>query len=184
MAWSKRWGVRARKKCSRRAPTRSHLDVEAVEFEGRADHPSDKLGDRIEAHRHPRLVNHTPQRRVPLRVWVRVAVRHNIELAVYSGSLVQRSLGDDEPVRVVVDVSEADPVLAIAENAQPAGATRLQQVGKEQVISRAVHLVRGHGAGEQAFVRCRCDGELRHGLGLRIELKVALLRSRAATCGA
>ena len=45
-------------------------------------------------------------------------------------------------MRVVVDVSEADSVLSGPEDAQPARARRLQKIRQEEVVARAVHLVR------------------------------------------
>ena len=76
-----------------------------------------------------------------------VGVGDDVELAERGGAGVERALGDHEGVRVVVDVREADAVAPGAEDAEPAGARRLEQVGQEEVVARAVDLVRGQGQG-------------------------------------
>jgi hypothetical protein len=47
-------------------------------------------------------------------------------------------LGDDEAVRIVVDVGEADPVGAGAENAQAPGTSGFENIGQEQIVTRAI----------------------------------------------
>ena len=91
---------------------------------------------------------------------------------------LQRALGDDQPVRVVVDVGEADAVLAAAEDAQPAGASRLEKVGEEEVVARPVDLVRRDGAGHQLVAAGGGELELAHGLGLGVRLQVAAANMR------
>lgn len=104
---------------------------------------------------------------------------------------VQCALGDDQAVRVVVDVGEAHAVLPVAKGAQHASPTGLEHVGHEEVVARAVHLpkqrkgervkrkwakllivlinlVRGHSNGHQLGAAGGSHGHLSHGLGLRI----------------
>ena len=54
-------------------------------------------------------------------------------------------LRDDQPVAVVVHVRVAHAALAAAKNAELADARRLQQVGQEEVVTRAVHRVGRYG---------------------------------------
>ena len=69
----------------------------------------------------PSLIGYQPVAR-GLRVRVRVAVGHDVKVAQSGRRRLQRALRDDEPVTVVVDVREANPVLALAEHAQLARA--------------------------------------------------------------
>jgi hypothetical protein len=51
---------------------------------------------------------------------------------------LQSSFGDDQAVRVVVYMSEADSVGALSKYAQAPGASSFENVRQEEVISRAV----------------------------------------------
>ena len=91
---------------------------------------------------------------------------------------MERALGDHEGVRVVVDVREADAVAPGAEDAEPAGARRLEQVGQEEVVARAVDLVRRDGDGHELGVARVGARLLAHRLRLGVRLQVARLRQR------
>ena len=72
--------------------------------------------------------------------------QYDVELAARGAALGERALRDDEPMRVVVDVREADAIPTLTKLTQPAGAGALEQVGQEEVVARAVDLVRRHRA--------------------------------------
>mmetsp|Transcript_13689 Transcript_13689/g.54856 ORF Transcript_13689/g.54856 Transcript_13689/m.54856 type:complete len:260 (-) Transcript_13689:558-1337(-) len=123
-------------------------DVESAELEGRAEEPADEVGDarekgeephgqvhlgpqRLEAHADDGLVEFLPEIQVLFAARVRRAVGDDVELAEGSVARRQRALGDDEPVAVVVDVREADAVVAGAEDAEPAVPRVLEEVRQE-----------------------------------------------------
>ena len=117
---------------------------------------------------------------------MRGAVGDDVEAAgARRGVRGERARGDDQPVRVIVDVREADAVGgAGAKHAQAAGAARFEHVGQEEVVARAVHLVRRHGHGGQPAAAARqrrpvggAQRELALGLGLGVRLQqLTLLR--------
>mmetsp|Transcript_6772 Transcript_6772/g.18297 ORF Transcript_6772/g.18297 Transcript_6772/m.18297 type:complete len:478 (+) Transcript_6772:157-1590(+) len=172
-----------------------HLHREGVELEPRAQQEADDVahvgqghheivgqGELAvhggEPHAHHRAVELLPEERVPLGHGVRAAVGADVELAQGGAARVERALGDDETVGIVVYVGEADAVLAVAEDAQLARARDLEEVGEEEVVSGAVHLVRGHSAGHEVWGARLAEEELAARLGRGVLLEVALLRQR------
>mmetsp|Transcript_31702 Transcript_31702/g.73284 ORF Transcript_31702/g.73284 Transcript_31702/m.73284 type:complete len:293 (-) Transcript_31702:234-1112(-) len=131
--------------------------------------------DGDEAHGHHHLVEGHPEVAAAARVRVRAAVRHDVKLAARGRARVERGVAQDETVRVVVDVAEADAVLAVAENPEQALTRRLEHIREEEVVARAVDLVRRDGHRHELSRVGPRHRDLRHGLGLGVVLEVLLL---------
>ena len=107
---------------------------------------------------------------------MRISVGHDVEVAQHRAAGVERTLSDDEAVRIVVDMREADAVRPRTEYAQPAGSRRLEQVGQEEVVAWAVDLMRRDRTRHELIAACVGESLLAHRLGLRVSLQVPLLR--------
>mmetsp|Transcript_49194 Transcript_49194/g.157309 ORF Transcript_49194/g.157309 Transcript_49194/m.157309 type:complete len:255 (-) Transcript_49194:532-1296(-) len=172
---------------------REHLHREGVELHllaykepdcmahvGEAPHEPQRqvelLEERPKAHADHRLVQLPPELAVALGVRVCRRVGADVELRQGRASLVEGPLTKDEPMAVVVDVREADPILPRAEDAQlPCGGC-LQHVWQEKCVARPVDLVRRHGDGQE-LVAAGVREELLPGrLRGRVLLQVPLLR--------
>mmetsp|Transcript_5576 Transcript_5576/g.17507 ORF Transcript_5576/g.17507 Transcript_5576/m.17507 type:complete len:470 (-) Transcript_5576:292-1701(-) len=129
-----------------------------------------------EAHADNGAVELRPEERVTVRVRVGVTVRDDVELAERGGAGAERALGDDEAVRVIVHMREADAVEAAPEDAQFACARHLEQVWQEEVVAWPVHLMRRDRARHEVVACSRAQRHLAARLGARVLLQVGGLR--------
>mmetsp|Transcript_16545 Transcript_16545/g.41837 ORF Transcript_16545/g.41837 Transcript_16545/m.41837 type:complete len:297 (-) Transcript_16545:64-954(-) len=152
-----------------------------------AQHRRDHLDEVAYAHQQPRgdaaarverLVAHRLRRPVEgCPVVLGLAVRDDVELAEALAAGEELLLRNDQAVAVIVHIGEVNDVLAAPEDAQLVGARRVHQVGQEQRVPRAVHLVRRDRHDHEGVAASLVERHLCHGLGLGIGCEVlALLR--------
>mmetsp|Transcript_29605 Transcript_29605/g.87764 ORF Transcript_29605/g.87764 Transcript_29605/m.87764 type:complete len:385 (+) Transcript_29605:827-1981(+) len=174
---------------------RQYQHVEVIELEGGIQDPSHELGDVRqheeeglgemelsqyggEAHGDDGLVHNVPKDEVLIALGVGGPVRDDVEFAQRGRVGLEGAFGDDETVAVIVDVGEADAILPLAEHPQLAVPGGLEEVRKEQVVPRPVHLMGGDGHGHQVGGARLPHGQFAHRLGLGVRLQVLLQRQR------